>query len=149
MRAEHRPPELIDSFLNGPRTLSNERLSYLVVSHQTDEGLLTPPQTPELTEDPQTQVHEPQHELLICAMHFLGDGMALHNFANEFFGLLGSDRSDSDLRALLDEEWRTRWGEGVVNDVSAFPELRQTSILSPDHALPTLSVMHFIAHSIM
>ena len=53
-------------------------------------------------------------------MHFLGDGMALHNFANEFFGLLGSDRTDSDLRVVLEEEWRVRWGEGIINDVSLY-----------------------------
>ncbi len=50
-----------------------------------------------------------QYELLICAMHFLGDGMALHAFANDFFGLLGGDKSEADLQQLLQEEWRTRW----------------------------------------
>jgi hypothetical protein len=29
-----------------------------------------------------------EHELFICAAHFIGDGMALHQFANDFFGLL-------------------------------------------------------------
>ena len=62
---------------------------------------------------------DPQHEILICAMHFLGDGMALHNFANEFFGLLGGDKDDCSLRALLDEEWNLRWGNGISHDVSS------------------------------
>lgn len=51
-------------------------------------------------------------------MHFLGDGMALHQFANEFFGMLGSDKSELELRALLNEEWEQRWGGDIVNDVS-------------------------------
>ena len=38
--------ELIDAYLNGPRTLSNDRLSYLVVSQPEVDPLLTPPRTP-------------------------------------------------------------------------------------------------------
>ena len=52
-------------------------------------------------------------------MHFLGDGMALHNFANEFFGLLGSDKDETSLREILDEEWTLRWADGKINDVSS------------------------------
>lgn len=112
--------------MNGPRTLSNTRLSYLVVSHSHEQDLPTPPLTPvpehgapsEMQDAPR---QEPQHELLICAMHFLGDGMALHQFANEFFGLLGSEKTDDDLAAMLDEEWRARW-ENNANDVSTQPE---------------------------
>ncbi|KAG6890003.1 hypothetical protein C0995_012963 [Termitomyces sp. Mi166 len=43
-------------------------------------------------------------EFLISAAHFLGDGIALHQFANDFFGLLGSS-STSQLSALLFSEW--------------------------------------------
>ena len=68
------------------------------------------------------QEQDPQHEILICAMHFLGDDMALHQFANDFFSLLGSDRSELELRELLDEEWTARWGGGIINDVSTFEE---------------------------
>ena len=120
---------LIDTYLNGPRTLSNSRLSYLIVSHKEESGLLTPPETPtpsnENTPFVSSQdstsriVQDPQHELLICAMHFLGDGMALHNFANEFFGLLGSDKDETSLREILDEEWTLRWADGKINDVSS------------------------------
>ena len=41
-------PELLDSYLNGPRTLSNSRLSYLILSEpgQDPEPLPTPPRTP-------------------------------------------------------------------------------------------------------
>jgi hypothetical protein len=47
-------------------------------------------------------------DFLICATHFLGDGMALHQFANDFFGLLGSSSTTSDLAMLLSKDWHTR-----------------------------------------
>ncbi|GJE85813.1 hypothetical protein PsYK624_018920 [Phanerochaete sordida] len=124
--------ELIDSYLNGPRTLSNSRLSYLVVSHTEEdpaEAILTPPRTP----SPSAETFEPssspseddaraptQYDLLICAMHFIGDGMALHTFANDFLGLLGSEQSASDLEAMLRAEWAERW-QDKDNDASILP----------------------------
>lgn len=96
--------ELIGNYLNGERTLSNQRISYLIISSDT-APLPTPPLTPrELSDVPET---EPDHnyDLLICAAHFLGDGMALHQFANDFFGLLASERSLQELEILLNEEW--------------------------------------------
>ena len=84
--------ELIDSFLNGPRTLSNDRLSYLIVSQ---------------SETPVTGVSH--HDLLICAAHFIGDGMALHQFANDFLNLLGSAKTDSELETDLHNECQLRW----------------------------------------
>lgn len=121
--------ELIDTYLNGPRTLSNSRLSYLVVSHAEADAantLLTPPQTPLPTAD-----HEPslelndglglppsQFDLLICAMHFIGDGMALHTFANDFFSLLGSSNTDAELEQMLRSEWAERW-RNKEHDVSS------------------------------
>jgi len=36
--------------------------------------------------------------------------MALHQFANDFFGLLGSNKTISDLEAQLKEELCSRWG---------------------------------------
>jgi len=122
------PAVLIDSYLNGPRTLSNERLSYLVVSHTPtlDAQLPTPPLTP--TPRITTEVSAEQsahltcndrvfdHELLICAAHFIGDGMALHQFANDFFGLLGGS-SQEDLDQLVVDEWKRRWGQTLPSDV--------------------------------
>ena len=58
-----------------------------------------------------------QYELLICAMHFIGDGMALHTFANDFFGLLGSSKTDAELEDMLNTEWSERW-QNKQNDVS-------------------------------
>ena len=118
---------MIDSYLNGPRTLSNSRLSYLILSQsERDSELLpTPPRTPSPTseagsiEDALDEASAQQHEydLLICAMHFLGDGMALHAFANDFFGLLGGEKSDEELRDVLHDEWRERW-ESAPEEVS-------------------------------
>ncbi|KAK7064108.1 putative 15-O-acetyltransferase Tri3 [Favolaschia claudopus] len=89
---------MIDQYLNGPRTLSNEHLSHLVVSQPSEDD------TADSTCDVQN------YDLLLCATHFLGDGMALHNFANDFFALLASDRVDEDLELLLTEEWYSKCG---------------------------------------
>ncbi|KAJ7225260.1 hypothetical protein GGX14DRAFT_386181 [Mycena pura] len=123
--------ELIDSYLNGPRTLSNERLSYLIVSQQPTAG---ESQTTE-TADPVPQ----NFALLLCATHFiggfieiytktiltdarLGDGMALHQLANDFFNLLGSERAEESLQTMLAEEWYSRWGTTKLkDDVSCLP----------------------------
>ncbi|KXN88807.1 hypothetical protein AN958_06676 [Leucoagaricus sp. SymC.cos] len=88
--------ELIDGYLNGERTLSNDRLSYLILSSQ--------PATV-LQEGKEDENVEQNFDLLICAAHFIGDGMALHTFANHFFGLLGSSLDETELRVLLEQEF--------------------------------------------
>jgi hypothetical protein len=105
-----RVAELIDSYLNGARTLSNDRLSYLIVS-QGGTSLPSPPITPRST-SPSNEREYPlyNHDIMICAAHFLGDGMALHQFANDFFGLLGGDKTITELEAQLTEELSSRWG---------------------------------------
>jgi len=50
-------------------------------------------------------------DLLICAAHFIGDGMALHQFANDFFSILGSEKSQQDLEQQLIDEWQQRWNK--------------------------------------
>ena len=111
---------MIDSYLNGPRTLSNKRLSYLVIGHTQYEspGLPTPASTPRELDAPDEKRSENpitidgelcDFNFMICAAHFLGDGMALHNFANDFFTLLGSSQSLSQLEDILQEEWSCRW----------------------------------------
>lgn len=109
----------MDNYLNGMRTLSNQRLSYLVIalSENVPQELPTPVSTPRgsrssasfdtIPKDEDVLVHE--YDILICATHFLGDGMALHNSANDFFGLLGSERSLAELSDILELEWATRW----------------------------------------
>jgi hypothetical protein len=85
--------ELIDSYLNGPRTLSNERLSYLIVSEPgvaTHAGLLTPPPTPMLDmTGPPVLNGDRQYEVLICAAHFIGDGEC--RTLNPKYGSIGAD----------------------------------------------------------
>lgn len=65
-------------YLNGPRTLSDERLSFLVFS--TPEATFT---SAEATAD-----QEQEYDMHLFCTHFLGDGMALHTTANELFTLL-------------------------------------------------------------
>ena len=114
--------ELIDAYLNGPRTLSNDRLSFLIVSRSlgSDASLPTPPQSPTLSNVLLQSADEPEndYEWFMCAAHFIGDGMALHTFANDFFELLGSMRSQEDLQELVAEEWQQRWGKPVPDGVS-------------------------------
>ncbi|KAK0465568.1 uncharacterized protein EV420DRAFT_1514945 [Desarmillaria tabescens] len=113
--------ELIDSYLNGPRTLSTDRLSYLIIS-SVDEGssLPSPPSTPiPSTTAPRDANPGVNHDILICATHFLGDGMALHQFANDFFGLLGSSKNEHELEGVLRTEWETRCNK--ANDEYTLP----------------------------
>ena len=115
--------DLIESYLNGPRTLSNERLAYLIVS-RTPAKLPTPPSTPRNSEvlpvwppERPTDDNPVDYELFICAAHFIGDGMALHQFANDFFGLLGSTNSQEAMEQLVADEWQQRWGRLLPADV--------------------------------
>lgn len=57
-------------------------------------------------------------EFMLCAAHFIGDGMALHATANDFFGLLGSEKSNEELEALAAGEWKNRWEQRVEGPVS-------------------------------
>lgn len=103
---------LIDSYLNGPRTLSNSHLSHLIIS-EPGAGALTPPATPLLGTAPDTTAAEDApraYELLLCAAHCIGDGMALHNTANDFFKLLAGDADQAALDALVVAEWEARHG---------------------------------------
>ncbi|KAF8846056.1 hypothetical protein BDN67DRAFT_992998 [Paxillus ammoniavirescens] len=99
--------DLIDAYLNGDRTLSNDRLSCLIVSQGGPPSLPSPPSTPCQTTPTAEDAPEPlyTHDILICAAHFLGDGMALHQFANDFFGLLGSQKTQEELERQLSDEW--------------------------------------------
>ena len=96
---------IIDTYLNGTRSLSNDRLAMLVVAFPSSvaaSGLPTPPITPDLrmngTENTdQTQNEPPTHgsyEVMLCATHFLGDGMALHTFMNDLYTLLHDESAD-------------------------------------------------------
>ncbi|KZT75031.1 hypothetical protein DAEQUDRAFT_720240 [Daedalea quercina L-15889] len=129
--------ELVDSYLNGPRTLSNSRLSYLVVCRPGLGTLPTPPRTPSpsrdkfaaregLTESTGLEADQnasiSQFDVLFAAMHFLGDGMALHQCANDFFGLVACGKSDDELAKVLDDEWKRRFGR-CTTDIQSKPPL--------------------------
>ncbi|PPQ99567.1 hypothetical protein CVT24_005355 [Panaeolus cyanescens] len=93
---------LIDAYLNGPRTLSNERLSYLIVSGE------------HVKKDCPVKDAVEDCNFLICATHFLGDGMALHTFANDFFSILGSTLTVHQLTDLLSNEWEERMSPNAI-----------------------------------
>ncbi|KIK97547.1 hypothetical protein PAXRUDRAFT_763851 [Paxillus rubicundulus Ve08.2h10] len=97
--------DLIGAYLNGARTLSNDRLSYLIVSQGGPPSLPTSAscQTTPTAEGTLEPIYT--HDILICAAHFLGDGMALHQFANDLFGLLGSQKTQQELDKQLSDEW--------------------------------------------
>ncbi|KII94084.1 hypothetical protein PLICRDRAFT_415673 [Plicaturopsis crispa FD-325 SS-3] len=124
--------ELIDSYLNGPRTLSNERLSYLIISKppKAEESLPSPPATPDLSESQGEDSVSREYHFLMCAAHFLGDGMALHAFANDFFGLLGSDKTVMQLEAMMHLEWVERWGKLSSDEASKLPNAMEENFAS-------------------
>ncbi|KAJ6616455.1 hypothetical protein B0H10DRAFT_1395661 [Mycena sp. CBHHK59/15] len=73
--------ELISAYMDGPRILSNEYLSFLVIS------------VPEnLSGD-----HTADYDLLMCAPHFIGDGTALHQSTHELLCLVTSEKTDAEL----------------------------------------------------
>lgn len=81
---------MISTYLNGPRTLSDERLSYLYISSPDHVDW--------------TSEKEQDFICMMCATHCIGDGMALYSALNDFFILLGGDGDESELRRLLDAE---------------------------------------------
>ncbi|TFK30927.1 hypothetical protein FA15DRAFT_662997 [Coprinopsis marcescibilis] len=100
--------DLIDSYLNGPRTLSNDRLSYLFIS--SPEG--------------QSDDAETEHNWMLCTTHYIGDGMALHATANDFFTLLGNDNDEAKLRALLHSELTSNKPDGAESQLPLSIEAR-------------------------
>jgi len=76
--------DIMSTYLNGPRLLSMDRLAMLIVTAPEDA--------------------EGEHEVMLCATHCLGDGMALHTFMNEFYTLLGSAKTTADFTGMIVEE---------------------------------------------
>ncbi|ORX40986.1 hypothetical protein BD324DRAFT_647886 [Kockovaella imperatae] len=76
----YRDVDVIDSYLNGPRTLSSNRLAALILADRGDH-----------------------HEFMLLSTHYLGDGMALHTFMNEFYTLLGSTKTSEDFLSMIQE----------------------------------------------
>ena len=61
-----------------------------------------------ISSDDKSQDAEKFYKILICATHFLGDGMALHSFANDLFGLLGGTLDDKSLEEKPSNDWSER-----------------------------------------
>ncbi|KAJ7723372.1 hypothetical protein B0H16DRAFT_1895813 [Mycena metata] len=75
--------ELISAYMDGPRVLSDDYLSYLIVSEREDNTV--------------SDTNVSQYDLLMCAPHFIGDGTALHQSTHELLCLLSSAKSDAEL----------------------------------------------------
>lgn len=77
--------QVLDGYLNGQRTLDDDKLAALIISSPE----------PELNMDALSLEAEgdrmQKYDFFMLATHFLGDGMALHTTANEFFTLLGGE----------------------------------------------------------
>ncbi|EIN13965.1 hypothetical protein PUNSTDRAFT_95410 [Punctularia strigosozonata HHB-11173 SS5] len=102
--------ELIDAYLNGPRTLSSNRLSYLIVSRPSA------PRSAPADDAPHEERESLQDfEILLCATHYLGDGMALHTCANDFFTILGGPLTQEALIQILSDEAPPRWDTPIHN----------------------------------
>lgn len=61
---------------------------------------------------------------MLCTTHYIGDGMALHQSANDFFTLLGSDKDAAKLQEILDSEILERVSVPVREDLPADVESR-------------------------
>ena len=103
--------ELVNTYLNGKRTLSSNHLSHLFFSSpfakvSLASALEHPGSRPEEESVPDT-CQLMQYDVLFATTHYLGDGMALHNFATDFFVLLSSQNglAELSLEALLQSEW--------------------------------------------
>lgn len=110
LRKDVSKDELIDQYLNGDRILSDNKLSCLILSERAS--------------DAGQDVAE--YDILLCAVHFLGDGMALHRFANDLFTLLaGAETNESltteDFEELVHKEWETRWGPNHAAPTDVLP----------------------------
>ncbi|KAI9435803.1 hypothetical protein H4582DRAFT_1817187 [Lactarius indigo] len=57
------------------------------------------------------------YELFICAAHYIGDGIAANQFANDFFGLLSCANSQEAMEQLAADEWKQRCGRRLPPDV--------------------------------
>ncbi|GJN92274.1 hypothetical protein Rhopal_005304-T1 [Rhodotorula paludigena] len=85
------PQTIRSKYLNGARLLSDSHLAYLIIS--TPEPSFTPAEA-DLAVDPE---REQEYDLFLLSTHFIGDGMALHTTANDFFTLLAGGPGDEAL----------------------------------------------------
>ncbi|KAG7088574.1 hypothetical protein E1B28_012553 [Marasmius oreades] len=91
--------KLISDYMNGPRTLSSSKLSYVIISERN----------PNSSQTEGEEAHA-EYDLLMCAPHYLGDGASLHQCTHELLCLL-SNNSDTQLKAqiLIDPNRDVDW----------------------------------------
>ena len=101
---------VLDRYLNGDRTLNDDKLAALMITSATKKDELRP-------DDEAEQLVE--YDFWLFATHFLGDGMALHTTANEFFGLLGGEleTAKAENKGL---EWDVETGAIVSSSLLSF-----------------------------
>lgn len=120
---------MIHDYLNGPRLLGSHHLSHLFFSTSLDQEIENGTGTLQDNDLPK------QCDILIAATHYLGDGMALHNFANDFFSLLAMQVGNPDRTATLSEllsaEWEKRCGPGVMDSFHMLPHSLEDRLPSP------------------
>lgn len=108
---------MVHSYLNGTRTLSNDRLSVLMLGHP-DPSVFESPNAPSPAD----------FSVMMCGTHFIGDGHSLHQTSNDLFTMLNSRQSGdsnaplSDLHALLQTEWATACGFSPTSGPVWLPE---------------------------
>lgn len=121
---------LIDSFLNGPRTLHPGHLSHLFLSADP------------YVSSSENSTRKERFDLLICATHYLADLTAVHMIADELFTLLvscpltPSPATPNSIYAVLAEEFTNRNVEQLRGEWEALP--------SPlEHRIPVTSIGKF------
>ncbi|KAL8279399.1 hypothetical protein RQP46_008211 [Phenoliferia psychrophenolica] len=128
LRASTDPKEFLDTYLNGPRTLSDQQLSSLV--------LTTP--SPSFSTSPSSTLQS--YDLFLLSTHFLGDGMALHTTMNEFLLLLAAD-GDANLDRAMESQLITPEGWGRMAWAGARVEFqRNQAKLVGGQAFPRASL---------
>ncbi|KAJ7913894.1 hypothetical protein B0H13DRAFT_1612148 [Mycena leptocephala] len=107
-------PDLLHTFLNGPRILSSDCLSRLDVARHDE-------------------VSPGIHEFYFVFMlhHMINDSRGMHQTIQSIFELLGgpatpggSPRTDAELAKILDHEWRQRWDAHAHGGIVPATEVR-------------------------
>lgn len=95
------PGDLVNAYLNGVRTLSAKMPAQLIIRRGTARSTdLSGAWAPADADDDGLA----NAEVMLCTTHYVGDGMALHSFMNEFYALVGGPLSIDELQALLQAE---------------------------------------------
>lgn len=127
--------DLIEDYLNGPRFLSSDRLSYIHLAVRVDDTSLVR-----------------EYNLLLYITHAVSDAYSAHGICNSLFVLLGGSRarglsanSDEELACLLQYEWQKRWSSART-DVDVIPRCAEQRIPSASNKfLAVASKLEFTA----